>query len=179
MVNERYWIALFSQTGSEIVNLSKEIGIEPDFIFTNNSNTSQWHPDIKTISSTVICDSHLNIMEGIKEFNNPLITLHGYLRIIPSDICNQFEIYNGHPGAVELYPELKGKDPQQKVINDITRYQYIGSVVHQVIEEVDSGKIIARCNVFNTCTTDIEIFKELKYTSLKAWGIFFSLIKEG
>ena len=32
------WIALFSQTGSEIVDIANQLGVWPDRIFTNNKN---------------------------------------------------------------------------------------------------------------------------------------------
>ena len=34
------------------------------------------------------------------------VTLHGYLRILPPDFTKASNIYNGHPGAIEQYPEL-------------------------------------------------------------------------
>ena len=50
----------------------------------------------------------------VNNLKHDLITLHGYLRIIPENICKQCKhIYNGHPGLINMYPELKGKDPQE------------------------------------------------------------------
>jgi methionyl-tRNA formyltransferase len=177
MIRNRQWIALFSQTGSEIVNLSKHLGIEPDIIFTNNLEPNTWHKGIIESNSSVIGNKHLSIMEMLKCIDNPIITLHGYLRILPPDICNMFEIYNGHPGAIELYPELKGKDPQQKVIDRLNWYPYIGSVVHRVTETVDDGEIVARYTVRNKSKNSIDVIDYLRYTSLWSWLTFFTYFR--
>ena len=49
------WIAFFSQTGSEIVNIAKHTGIWPDLIVTNERPNSlrKIHPDIKDSSRLV------------------------------------------------------------------------------------------------------------------------------
>ena len=73
-------------------------------------------------------------------YENPIITLHGWLRIMPPEICNRYEIYNGHPGLITKYPELKGKDPQMRAWEG--DYEFCGSVLHRVTEGVDEGEII-------------------------------------
>ena len=35
----------------------------------------------------------------------------------PGEVCEKRNIYNGHPGLITQYPQLKGKDPQQKAID--------------------------------------------------------------
>ena len=108
----RNWIALFSQTGSEISNLSLALNRDPDFVITN--------ANLDEIDSRVGVDFRLNneesktldILENL-DFNidKTLITLNGWLKIVPPDKCNTYNIYNGHPGLITKYPELKGKDP--------------------------------------------------------------------
>ena len=78
--------------------------------------------------------------EVLSEYENPLITLHGWLRIVPEEIANKYEVYNGHPGLITLYPDLKGKDPQVKAWE--ARYKTIGSVIHKVTAGVDEGPVI-------------------------------------
>jgi folate-dependent phosphoribosylglycinamide formyltransferase PurN len=60
---------------------------------------------------------------------------------VPPDICKKYKIYNGHPGLISEFPELKGKDPVQRVWADKT-YKRFGSVIHLVTAEVDEGKIL-------------------------------------
>lgn len=141
-MEQRPWIAFFSQTGSEIVNLQDALGRVPDLIVTND------RPDhLRTINEGIeVClelpnkptlEDYENILS---EYENPLITLHGWLRIVPEEIANKYEVYNGHPGLITLYPDLKGKDPQVKAWE--ARYKTIGSVIHKVTAGVDEGPVI-------------------------------------
>lgn len=172
MVNGKYWHAMFSQTGSEIASISAKLGTRPDLILTNNTDPSTWHPFIR--ECVVITDSHDMLMEELEQpFADTFITLHGYLRIIPSSVVTQWEIYNGHPGLITKYPELKGKDPQETVAKNLSLYEHIGSVVHRVTPEVDSGEILTKFAVFNSCNTKDEVYDMLKLTSLHAWLQFF------
>ena len=159
------WIALFSQTGSEIKALSEYTGKYPDLIFTNNPNREQWvdnHPHAFRMKHDLIMD-YLNTLEN----KDVLITLHGYLRIIPSDICEKFEIVNGHPGLITEYPELKGKDPQERITEEM---DWIGSVCHKVTAGVDEGPVLTQSMVKNTGG---DYYNVLKETSLKAWRQYF------
>jgi len=148
------WIALFSQTGTEIVNISTRIGRWPDIICTNKHSN-----DLELINSVLLenCFNRIMFMAKqpsvveydtvLKNLKMSLITLHGYMRIIPPDICNRYIIYNGHPGDIEKYPILKGKDPQKKACN--LNLPTSGSVIHRVSPDVDSGSIkcIKRCDI--------------------------------
>lgn len=170
------WIALFSQTGSEIVNLSNAIGRKPDFIVTNNVDefNHQYHPGLKDMGVMIVKGKHdvlmeyLNTSKGIDP-GATIITLHGYLRIIPEHICSKFTIYNGHPGAINIYPELKGKDPQVRTWENKGSYKFLGSVVHRVVPEVDAGEIVKSILVVNRNESLEEVYETLKRTSLTAW----------
>jgi folate-dependent phosphoribosylglycinamide formyltransferase PurN len=166
-----YWIALFSQTGSELSALQKELGVSPDIIFTNSK--MQWSNDL----SIKLHSKHDDLMNELRKFNSndiKLITLHGYLRILPEDICTKFsgKIFNGHPGAIDVYPELKGKDPQIRVWNEREKYRIIGSVVHEVTPIVDDGKIMNAVHFSNRARTESELFAMLKDTSIQSWKWF-------
>ena len=76
---------------------------------------------------------------------------------------------NGHPGAIDLYPELKGKDPQVRTWENKGNYKFLGSVVHEVVPEVDEGKIIKSVHITNTTLSLEDTFSMLKMTSLTAW----------
>jgi len=170
----RNWIALFSQTGSEIADLSSALNRAPDFVITN-ANLDQSHPDVhvdfrlnKEESKT------LDILENL-EFNNDetLITLNGWLRIVPSDKCSNYNIYNGHPGLITKYPELKGKDPQQRAWDNIGSYSKIGSVVHKVVPEVDAGEVIVEESVGTRDVYNLNrAYDMLRKTSFDAWYRF-------
>jgi len=141
-MEQRPWIAFFSQTGSEIVNLQDALGRVPDLIVTND------RPDhLRKINEGIELCYHMpnkptleDYQEVLSEYENPLITLHGWLRIVPEEIANKYEVYNGHPGLITLYPDLKGKDPQVKAWE--ARYKTIGSVIHKVTAGVDEGPVI-------------------------------------
>ena len=172
------WIAFFSQTGSEIVQLSKSIGRKPDLLVTNNfEDKNKFHPGIRELGVTIMSAKHDMIMNYFRNqavYNVPqtLFSLHGYLRILPADICEKYEIYNGHPGAIDLYPELKGKDPQERVWQDNDKYTIIGSVVHKCTAELDDGAILKSVCVCNRNYTREDLYNSLKMTSLSAWNFF-------
>jgi folate-dependent phosphoribosylglycinamide formyltransferase PurN len=171
MASKFTWIALFSQTGSEISAISSELGFSPDLVLTNN-RSRDWHPFINTCNVQI--GTHDELMQYLRVgiADNVIITLHGYLRIIPEDITRKYEMYNGHPGLITEYPELKGKDPQEKVWNDMSKYTVIGSVVHKVIPEVDDGEVVSQFGSLNLSTTKESLYAALKQTSLIAWMLF-------
>ena len=171
------WIALFSQTGSEIANLSLALDTPPDVVITNAT--------LDQIDSRVEVDFRVNneeaktldILEDL-DFNNDdtLITLNGWLRIVPSDKCKNYNIYNGHPGLITKYPELKGKDPQQRAWENIGSYSKIGSVVHKVVTEVDAGEVIVEKSVGTRDVYNLsKAYDMLRKTSFDAW---YSFLKE-
>ena len=83
-------------------------------------------------------------------------------------------IYNGHPGLITDYPELKGKDPQVKAFKGIKegRYNTAGAVLHKVVAGVDEGRVILeeRFNTFNLELDDL--FRILRDRSLYMWCKF-------
>lgn len=174
------WIALFSQTGSEIVKISEHIGRYPDLIITDNENIESWHSKMKSLAYlnilTTISKSNSKNIKVLNKLFEPehahqtRITLHGWLNIIPAEICETFQIYNGHPGFINEFPELKGKDPQKRAWNNIDMYPLVGSVVHRVVPEVDAGEIISYDTASNTeCTSLEDTYKVLAETSFNAW----------
>lgn len=166
------WIAFFSQTGSEIVDLAKSLGRWPDLVVTN-----QRPADLRTINSELIESDLLvtvpnkptvsELEEVIGYYKKPIVTLHGWLRIMPPSICEKYSIYNGHPGLITEYPELKGKDPQIRAFEG--KYPIMGCVLHKVTAGVDEGRVIAeeRFNAFNI--TEEEMWKATRDRSLYLW----------
>jgi len=174
------WIAFFSQTGSEIVQISQKIGRWPDIICTNKSIEN-----ICTINNELLTECFdkilfLPLKPTVAEYRTALesaqlsdiITLNGWLRIIPEEVCSLYNIYNGHPGDIINYPQLKGINPQQKAFDLLLPTS--GSIIHRVIPEVDSGSIemSSECKIdlFSICNT----YKILHENSINLWVEFLS-----
>tara|TARA_B100002019_G_C21211552_1_gene569705 strand:- start:581 stop:1123 length:543 start_codon:yes stop_codon:yes gene_type:complete len=166
------WVPFFSQTGSEILKLIERTNIKPYLIVTNNKNAQLKNNDyIVKEAIPVLTASHEDIVKyfSVQPKHKKIITLHGYLRILPESMCKRFKIFNGHPGAIHVYSDLKGKDPQEKVWNNLKKYNIIGSVVHKCTSKLDSGKILYTETITNNVSTKQELYEELKTTSLNAW----------
>jgi len=168
----RPWIAFFSQTGSEIVDIIDKLGRKPSQIITN------YRPnDIREVNkklpyyAEVSNKPTLNELQFVCElYEDPIITLHGWLRIMPPEICNKHEIYNGHPGLITKYPELKGKDPQMRAWNG--NYETVGTVLHKVTEGVDEGEIITSASFTKEGLDVDDYFRILRNMSTTLWVDF-------
>jgi folate-dependent phosphoribosylglycinamide formyltransferase PurN len=174
------WAIFCSQTGGEAKKLSDTIDIIPDFLITNN---------VDRLSKEVRNWIEMNKIDLILMPNNPsesdydllsrtiprdaIVTLLGYLRIIPAIFLQKFKrVFNGHPGLITKYPELKGFNPQKKAFN--LKMREVGSVVHKVIEEVDCGEIVCQHSIIIGENLDLnEYFTILRECSLTAWTYFF------
>ena len=158
---QRPWIAFFSQTGSEIVNISKTLGKEPDLIVTNErpDHLRKINEGIELcymMSNKPTLADYKNILSAYK---NPLITLHGWLRIVPEEIATEYEIFNGHPGLITIYPDLKGKDPQMKAFE--ANYKTKESVIHRLT--VGKGKVRNSSNLLVIVRRFVAVKKNKKY----------------
>ena len=163
------WVALFSQTGSEIYNIAQRTRKIPKYIMTNNANRETWHPGLEDLGSIIITGKHDMLMDmliGMR--NSPLVTLHGYLRILPEEVVEAHEVINGHPGDIVKYPELKGKDPQAKAIE--LGLPSTGVVLHKAVAEVDAGEILkyATRDILAGTTTE-QLILDLKSLQLDLW----------
>jgi len=169
----RPWVALFSQTGGEIVAVCKLLNRWPDLIITNErpEHLREIHPELKdrvVFVENKPTEEELGMIIG--QYGNPLVTLHGWLRIMPASICSRFEIYNGHPGLITQYPELKGKDPQQKAFD--LGLEHSGCVIHKVTEGVDEGTILLQRQVSIRGLEIGELFYILHSISVSLWVDF-------
>ena len=169
------WITFFSQTGSEIVDLSKLLGRWPDLIITNKrpNHLRTINPELK--DKVVFVENkptEQELRSLLTKFKDPLITLHGWLRIMPPGICKDYKIYNGHPGLITEYPELKGKDPQIRAFK--AGHEVMGCVLHRVTEGVDEGKIVSEDRFNSWYITEEEMWKVTKERSLFLWQDFLS-----
>jgi folate-dependent phosphoribosylglycinamide formyltransferase PurN len=150
MKKHLYWKALFSQSGSEILEISTRVGRFPDTIITNKSPEDM--DKINPVLLEKAFDRFIFIPKkpAVEEYKEAIksadiVTLHGFLRVLPPDICGRYRIFNGHPGLITKFPELKGKDPQAKVWwrHADTPYRLHGHVIHKVVPEVDAGEVVS------------------------------------
>ena len=175
-MDKRPWVTLFSQTGAEIADIAESLGRWPDLIITNKRPNH-----LRTIDSRIVEYGYTELpniptledIENVLE-DNAIITLHGWLRIMPPDICEKYLIYNGHPGLITKYPELKGKDPQVRTFEG--KYPVAGAVIHKVVAGVDEGKVIME-EKFNAINLSLdELFRIFRDRSLYMWTNFLKKV---
>jgi len=177
-MDNRPWITFFSQTGAEIADISETIGRWPDRIITNDrpEHLRTIDPRIEkqgyfTFSNKPDEEEYIELLE---QFPDAIVTLHGWLRVVPAYVCERSRIYNGHPGLITEYPELKGKDPQIRAYEG--KYPVAGAVLHHVTAGVDEGKIIAE-ERFNANNLELDdLFRILRDRSLYMWTNFLKKV---
>ena len=175
-MEQNQWVTFFSQTGTEIVDISKKLDRWPDKIITNERpehlrkiNKELLEREIIYLPNKPTADDYDAVLQ-----DNALVTLHGWLRVVPPSICDKHLIYNGHPGLITKYPELKGKDPQVRAFEG--KYPTAGAVIHKVVAGVDEGKIILE-EKFNTYGLDLDgLFRTLRDRSLHMWAQFLRMV---
>ena len=174
------WIAFFSQTGTEIVDIAESLQRWPDKIITNERPEHLRKINTKLLDKEVIYLPNKPTVQDYEKvlIQNSIVTLHGWLRIMPPEICEKHKIYNGHPGLITMYPELKGKDPQVRAFEGIKEGKYLtaGAVLHKVVAGVDEGRVIAE-EKFNTFQLELDdLFRILRDRSLYMWCNFLKKV---
>ena len=173
------WIAFFSQSGTEINNIIHQMGKIPAAIITNKQTDEGLNIELKQARDSgllnwIVLPKNPELKDykkALKPFKNPFITLHGYLRIIPKEICKKYKIFNLHPGLITHYPELKGKDPQIRAVQ--AGHKVAGAVIHKVIPAVDEGEIISSHAVNIAFLSEEEVFDKLRALGSIMWYNFF------
>lgn len=168
------WIAFFSQTGSEISNVARQMFHCPDVIVTNKLDTDGINDTLLKMAfdrmyflpKKPTLEEYETALEdcGLPP-EDTLITLHGYLRIMPPQICSKWNIVNCHPALISKYPELKGFDPQKRSMG----YTKVGTTLHKVTATVDDGPIISESQIDNDYWTVEDLTNALKHESEKLW----------
>ena len=184
------WVAFFSQTGSEIVNISRAINRWPDLVVTNKQDDKTTHVELvqrvrlnntklitlpkwpKEIDYTRAADALSYSILNENWRKDVFVTLHGYLRILPPHFTGSSNIYNGHPGLITKHPELKGIDPQKKAWSE--NHIRVGCVIHKVIPELDSGEVVAEKMIHNNFETFIDLLDALHVASSELWINFLN-----
>jgi len=168
------WVTFFSQTGSEIYKISKKINRVPDIIVTNKPKDKVLEINQDLFFEYVDRIVWLPKKPSVEEYKQVIpkdsfVTLHGWLRIIPPEICDMYEIYNLHPAPIHIegYDKYKGKDPQVRIFEDKAKYS--GNVIHECIPELDAGKILAK-NHFDVRGLDLDmVFKLTHSKATELW----------
>tara|TARA_R110000764_G_scaffold213035_1_gene299410 strand:- start:145 stop:891 length:747 start_codon:yes stop_codon:yes gene_type:complete len=118
----------------------------------------------------------------------------GWLKILPPNITRDYEIYNLHPGAIARFPELKGINPQDRVIKSVWQEHDIninldslfihmrnlihGSVIHKVIAEVDEGVIFKqKLNFLDLSHIDQDVSYELNKEKHSGSDVIYTICK--
>mgnify|MGYP003127077157 CR=1 FL=1 len=177
------WVAFFSQTGSEILNISKKLNRFPNQIICNNNDIGKINAELTENKPVFITRNKPTIDEYYEHIgkdlsgNDILITLHGWLRILPKEVCESYNnIWNLHPGLITQYPELKGKDPQERVVGKRETYPNIGIVIHKVVPEVDEGPVVLEKKIKNEFDSADQVYYNLHNIATDAWVEFLSEI---
>ena len=180
-LKDKCWTACFSRTGYELYVIIKNLKVLPNQVICNQIPDSlKIDKNLKYILSDNKIDiTYVSKSPTIDEYylflqpdQNHIVSLHGWMRIIPPEICEKFEIYNGHPGLITTYPELKGKDPQKKAFE--LEHKKIGTVIHRVTAGVDEGEVLASSSINNTFLDEESIFIALRDVSIGLWANFLT-----
>jgi folate-dependent phosphoribosylglycinamide formyltransferase PurN len=184
----RPWITFFSQTGTEVYDLSNALSIYPDCIVTNKQDHKTTNNGLRMVTEFRSQKLNKNIWiqlpqkptvedyeNALNRFKNPVITLHGFLRIIPKEICEKYEMYNLHPGLIDKFPALKGFNPQERAFTE--GYKLAGCVIHRVIPGVDEGEILMSQGVGIEGMSLDGVYGALRDTALDLWKSFFTAFK--
>jgi folate-dependent phosphoribosylglycinamide formyltransferase PurN len=176
IVDNKRWVVFFSRTGQEIVDIATRLGRVPDVIVTNLASNAIREEVLALQAPIYVLPSRPSEDQYFAAIgpdpHNTIVTLHGWLRVVPPAVCEQYEIYNGHPGLITEHPELKGFNPQEKAYK--LKHRTIGSVIHRVTSIVDDGEIMI---VTEATLTEEEgslddYYDVLRETSLDSWIAF-------
>lgn len=176
------WIALYSRTGSEILQVSKRLKRYPDLILTDSYRSPEILEQLREHSNVYQTESLPDLMSKLRQLvidiqryncSSAIITLHGFLHIIPEDICSlsSGQIYNGHPALITHYPELKGLNPQERTWRG--KYPNIGAVIHRVEAGVDEGEVLSESILrhYEYSTKD-KLYEDLHDVLITMWEDF-------
>lgn len=180
------WCGLFSHTGKELEKLTgmdHEFDLRLDIAITNNMDYSGnlAMKGVRLYKLASVKDVNWLLKQPDIVADNSLITLNGYMGILPSDVLHNLKlrgckVYNIHPAPIQMYPELRGKDPQERMYEGIQKreYAFIGVVIHEVDEGVDTGKIVHWIlELADHGMAKEELYDRLHELGTQAWESFF------
>jgi folate-dependent phosphoribosylglycinamide formyltransferase PurN len=185
---KKKWFAFFSRSGSEILQLSKELNRMPDVIITNKQihslKNTKLYDQLCGSTQFVILPKDFRASDYVRVFEKydlisgyDIITLHGFLKIIPARIVNKYDMVNLHPGLITKYPYLKGLDPQKRTWEKLDLFSEIGCVLHKVTKEVDEGEVISSIstNIGDESQWDEgDVYDTLGELAIKLWSEYLT-----
>ena len=98
------WVALYSQTGSELTLVCGKLERNPDIVLSNNTDAG------------LVYKSHKDIEKFLMTLEPSLITLHGYLRILSPEVCERHTIINGHPAPNSCLSRIERKRSSRALV---------------------------------------------------------------
>lgn len=170
------WYSLFSHTGRETETLYGALWGTAELVMALTDN-----PEFRGVLPRVKLRARASIYEWLTTPGNvepgSIVTLNGFMGIIPKRVLDYFrdinvKVYNVHPAPIHLYPELRGKDPQPRMLNGIRfgKYDTIGVVIHAVDEGVDTGPIVrTNCMRVHKDIPTHYMYECLRRLSIEAW----------
>lgn len=185
---KKEWYGLFSHTGEELRNLALAAVDQGWDVRLQSAITDNLDYDgplctsgvlVHKLASRTDVDWLLRYLQFIPD--NGLVTLNGYMGILSAETLNNLKsrgckVYNIHPAPIQLYPDLRGKDPQERLYEGIQKreYAYIGVVIHEVDEGIDTGKIVHWVvEMADHGMTKDELYARLHELGTQAWEDFF------
>ena len=91
-------------------------------------------------------------------------------------MCENYRIYNLHPGLITKYPILKGFNPQEKAFR--LKLPTSGSVIHKVTPVLDSGKILKSIEVDIKNLSLDEVYDKIHKSSSQLWTDFLNELED-
>lgn len=180
------WYGLFSHTGKELemlAGMDHDWDLRLDSVITDNMDYSGNLSSKGVMVLKVASRQDVNWLLKQPQYveDDSIVTLNGYMGIVPADVLHNLKVrgckvYNIHPAPIQMYPELKGKDPQERMYEGIQRreYNYIGVVIHEVDEGVDTGKVVHWVlQLADHGMTKGELYTRLRELGVHAWESFF------
>ena len=173
------WYSLFSHTGRETEAVQKLMGeqLHLEVALTNNMAYEGSLPCIKLTAPLI----NAWLMRPGNVDPGSIITLNGYMRIIPAEVLEYLasincKLYNIPPAPLWCHPELRGKDPQERLYEGLLdgRYACIGAVIHEVDAGVDTGNIIHwKMELPINAFTKADLYDRLHAMGTEMWIEFF------
>lgn len=159
-------VILFSGAGSNLENLIKKLHRKSAIVvaaITNNPH-AKGIEKAKNLGVDVVVIDHkkfdsresfdTNLVKTIQDFEVELTVLAGFMRILTPIFTDQIKAINIHPS---LLPLFKGANALERSFE--SEMKVAGVSVHEVVTEIDAGKIITQ-KCFDKGQMDFIAFKE-------------------
>lgn len=177
MVN---WVACFSHTGSEVLNVNNALIYQRADVKLRAALTDNMTFSNDTIPyEKYLYRSMINIR--LADLQDCIVTLNGYLGILNAPLLERMQsrnckVYNIHPAPIQIYPELKGLDPQERLYEGIKseKYTKVGCVIHEVTPQLDGGNIVYwQTELASPEWSKAQLYKHLHDMGTSMWLDFF------